>query len=220
VLFCTVCSQSHAIVQIAVDVSRRGWERVRLRQKATFVGCEAFACCCRRTSTLQCRCRPFAIHFLLCCTANMALSCWLSGLCLLLCHLRTVLFFCRIWGLARIQCNRSIVHTQSIRVAAYLNLQINTFKSKFTPRQTTCSVHSRPNVYIHGESSGMLFNTQTPANHSFSQPTISQQIYPQNALIYASQPQNNIPINNPVQLHNVEQNLSLNSENQWQTVNK
>jgi hypothetical protein len=59
-----------------------------------------------------------------------------------------------------------------------------------------------------------------PANHSLSQPTISQQIYRQNALIYASQPQNSIPIINPVQLHNVEQTFSLNSENQQQKVSR
>jgi hypothetical protein len=44
----------------------------------------------------------------------------------------------------------------------------------------------------------------------FSQPTTSQQIHPQNALIYASQPQNSIPIRNPVQLQNVEQNSKKN----------
>jgi hypothetical protein len=52
--------------------------------------------------------------------------------------------------------------------------------------------------------------------HSFSQPKASQQIYTQNALIYASQPQNSIPILNPVQLQNLEQNSSLNLENQCQ----
>jgi hypothetical protein len=57
-------------------------------------------------------------------------------------------------------------------------------------------------------------------NHSFSQPTTSQEIYPQNALIYASQPQNSIPILNAVQLQNVEQNSSLNSENNWQKVSR
>jgi hypothetical protein len=69
---------------------------------------------------------------------------------------------------------------------------------------------------IQGESSGTTYNTQIPTNHSFTQPTTSQQIYPQNALIYASPPQNIIPILNPVQLQNVEQNTSLNSENQCQ----
>jgi hypothetical protein len=48
--------------------------------------------------------------------------------------------------------------------------------------------------------------------NSFSQPTTAQ-LYPQNALIYASQPQNSITILKPVQLQNVEQNSSLNSEN-------
>jgi len=72
-------------------------------------------------------------------------------------------------------------------------------------------------MYIQDESSGTLYNTQIPANHSFWQP-ISQQIYPQNALIYVSQPQKNIPILNPVQLQNVEQNSSLNSENQWKNL--
>jgi hypothetical protein len=55
---------------------------------------------------------------------------------------------------------------------------------------------------IQSESSGTLYNTQIPTNNSFSQPTTSQKIYPQNALIYASQPQNSIPILNPVQLQN------------------
>jgi hypothetical protein len=61
-------------------------------------------------------------------------------------------------------------------------------------------------MYIEGESSGTLYNTQIPMNHSFSQPT-SQKIYPQNALIYASQSQNSIPILNPVQLQNVDKIL-------------
>jgi hypothetical protein len=74
-------------------------------------------------------------------------------------------------------------------------------------------------MYIQDESSGTLYNTQIPMNHSFSQPT-SQKVYPQNALIYASQPQNSIPILNPVQLQNVEQNSSLYSENQWQKVSR
>jgi hypothetical protein len=71
-------------------------------------------------------------------------------------------------------------------------------------------------MYIQGESSGTLYNTQIPTNNSFSQPTASQQIYQQNALIYVSQPQNSIPILNPIPLQNLEQNSSLNSENQWQ----
>jgi len=75
-------------------------------------------------------------------------------------------------------------------------------------------MHSSNRICIQSESSGTLYNTQIPTNHSFSQPTTSQPIYPQNALIYASQPQNSIPILNPVQLQNVEQNSSLNSENQ------
>jgi len=74
-------------------------------------------------------------------------------------------------------------------------------------------------MYIEGESSGTLYDTQIPTNHSFSQPT-SQQICPQNALIYAIQPQNSIPILNPIQLQNVEQNSSSNSENQWQKVSR
>jgi hypothetical protein len=73
-------------------------------------------------------------------------------------------------------------------------------------------------MFLQGESSGTQYNTQIPTNHSFSQPTTSQQIYPQNALIYANQPQNNIPVLNPVQLQNLEQNSSLNAENQWQKV--
>ena len=77
----------------------------------------------------------------------------------------------------------------------------------------------QPNMYIQGESSGTIYNTQIPTNHSFSQPT-SQQIYPQNALIYASQLQNGIPIINPVQLQNVKQNTSFNSENLCQKVRR
>jgi len=75
-------------------------------------------------------------------------------------------------------------------------------------------------MFIQGESSGTQYNTQIPTNHSFSQPTTSQEIYPQNALIYASQPQNSIPILNPVQLQNVEQNSSLNAENQCKKLQK
>jgi len=62
---------------------------------------------------------------------------------------------------------------------------------------------SQPNMYIQGESSATLHNTQIPTNLSFSQPT-SQKINAQNALIYASQPQNSNPILNQVQLQNVE----------------
>ena len=75
-------------------------------------------------------------------------------------------------------------------------------------------------MYIQGESSGTKYNTQIPTNHSFSQPTTSQQLFPHNALIYASQPQSSIPVLNPVQLQNVEQNSSSNSENQWQRVSR
>jgi hypothetical protein len=38
--------------------------------------------------------------------------------------------------------------------------------------------------------------------------------------MYASQPQNGIPLLNPVLLQNVEQNSSSNSENQWQKVSR
>jgi hypothetical protein len=75
-------------------------------------------------------------------------------------------------------------------------------------------------MYIQDESSGTLYNTQIPTNHSFSQPATSHQIHPQNALLYASQPQNSIPILNPVHLQNMEQNSSSNSENQWQKVSR
>ena len=70
-------------------------------------------------------------------------------------------------------------------------------------------IRSQPNMYTQGESSGTLYNTQIP-----------QQIRPQNALIYASQPQNSIQILNPVQIKSVEQNSSSNSENQWQKVSR
>jgi predicted Zn-dependent protease len=75
-------------------------------------------------------------------------------------------------------------------------------------------------MYKQGESSVTLYNTQIPTNYFFSQSPTSQQIHPQNTLIHASQPQNSIPILNPVQLQNVEQNSSSNSENQWQKVSR
>jgi hypothetical protein len=90
----------------------------------------------------------------------------------------------------------------------------------YSPSNNGQYAQLQPNMYTQGESSGTLYNTQIPTNYSFSQPTTSQQIHAQNALIYARHPQNNIPILNPVQLRNVEQNPSSNSENQWQKVSR
>jgi hypothetical protein len=56
--------------------------------------------------------------------------------------------------------------------------------------------------------------------HSFSQPTTSQQIYPQNAVPYASQPHDSIPLLKPVHIQRAELHSSFNSENQWQKVGK
>jgi hypothetical protein len=73
-------------------------------------------------------------------------------------------------------------------------------------------------MYIQSEPSGTPYPTQKPMIHCFSQPTTSQQIYPQNAVIDAGQSHDSIPLLNPVHIQPAGQRPSLNSENQWQKV--
>jgi hypothetical protein len=71
---------------------------------------------------------------------------------------------------------------------------------------------SQPNVNIQSESSGIPYNIPVPLNQFLSQPIMLQPTYPQQAVLYASQLQNSIPVPAPAQLQPAEQ--------QWQRVSR
>ena len=68
---------------------------------------------------------------------------------------------------------------------------------------------SQPNVNLQSACNGIPYNTSLPTNLSLSQRTMPQPTYPSQAALYASQPQNDIPIPTPAQLQPAEQHWKI-----------
>ena len=112
------------------------------------------------------------------------------------------------------QRDRTVVHSEYIRAAAHLHIHLSrhTQTQMYPSTNYAQYTHSQPNVNIQNESGGIPINTSMPINLSLSQPTAPQPTYPQQTVLYASQPQNSIPDPNPTHLQPTEQH--------WQTVSR